>query len=518
MKRMKSLNGLLLSLICGASQATSATAAILLVPSAPHPTIQSALDAAQPGDEIHVAPGTYNEALTFTRCGLPGQPITLMGAPGDLVTPGALPRLDTAGTGAANAILIPSCSHVRVIRFIIRDHAAGNDGSAVRITGSATDVEIRGNLIRNVTGTNAMAITVYGTAPTPISDLVIAGNVIRDIEAAPSEAVTLNGNVDGFLIENNVVRDVNNIGIDMIGGETDIQPNPALVARNGIVRRNVVLAANSNYEGGYAAGIYVDGGRDIVIEGNHVEGCDLGIEIGAENAGLVTSNVIVRNNQVSLNEKAGLVVGGYAQEAGRTQGVVFRGNTLVGNNTLGENGVGTYFTGGGVGEIWVQWADQTVFEHNLVQAAPPIAAPLDIVYVGQYDGASATNTSFSRNLYWSTDPTTPGAGFFDWGGARYSSLAAWQAAPTGFDVGSIASDPQLFLNLVDDVYELTVGSPALDAGDPGFVPALGEADVHGGLRLRGAAVDLGADELGSALIFADGFELGDFSAWIPEVP
>ena len=87
------------------------------------------------------------------------------------------------------------------------------------------------------------------------------GSLSAPAPPAPSEALVLNGNVTGFQVTGNVVRDVNNIGIDMIGGETDIQPNPALVARNGIVRRNVVVAANSNYEGGYAAGIYVDGGR-----------------------------------------------------------------------------------------------------------------------------------------------------------------------------------------------------------------------------------------------------------------
>ena len=62
--------------------------------------------------------------------------------------------------------------------------------------------------------------------PAPISDLVIDGNEIYDCEPATSEALTLNGNVDGFAVTNNVVRDVNNIGIDFIGGETDIQPDP----------------------------------------------------------------------------------------------------------------------------------------------------------------------------------------------------------------------------------------------------------------------------------------------------
>ncbi len=491
-------------------------AAIIAVPG-DHSTIQAAIDAANPGDTIHVAAGDYNEALTFTSCGLPGQPIVLMGLPGDLVTLGDVPALDTSGTGAANAILIDDCNDVAVIRFEVRDHNAGTDGSVVRILGSSSRVEVRGMVIRDVVGTNAMAITAYGTDADPIADLTIADNVIRDIAAAPSEAVTLNGNVNGFLIENNVVRQINNIGIDMIGGETDIQPNPTLVARNGLVRGNVVLAANSNYGGGYAAGIYVDGGRDIVIEGNVVEGCDLGIEVGAENAGVTASNIVVRNNLVVGNERAGVVVGGYSDKAGRTENILFQGNTLVGNNTLGQNGVGTYFTGGGIGEIWVQWADSTTFRHNLVEASPPVVAPFDIVYVGNYEVGSATSTVFERNLYWSIDPTTPGSGVFDWNGSQYADVASWQAAPLGFDTTSIHANPLLFLNLETDHYELTAGSPAVDAADPGFVPAPAEADIDGGERRRGTAVDLGSDELGAARIFGDGFELGDFTGWLPEV-
>ena len=83
------------------------------------------------------------------------------------------------------------------------------------------------------------------------------------------------------------------------------------VARNGIVRGNTVLRANEQ-GGGYAGGIYVDGGKDILIERNVVSGSDLGIEIGAENSGIITSGVIVRDNVVYANEKVGIVFGGIA--------------------------------------------------------------------------------------------------------------------------------------------------------------------------------------------------------------
>ncbi len=49
--------------------------------------------------------------------------------------------------------------------------------------------------------------------------------------------------------------------------------------------------------GGFAGGIYVDGGRDIVIEQQRRRRVPIsGIEIGAENAGIVDQNIVVRDN------------------------------------------------------------------------------------------------------------------------------------------------------------------------------------------------------------------------------
>ncbi|AHF90186.1 hypothetical protein OPIT5_08055 [Opitutaceae bacterium TAV5] len=49
-----------------------------------HATIQDALDAAQPGDTLRIAPGVYHENVVFRRSGTPSAPITLTG-PGAII-------------------------------------------------------------------------------------------------------------------------------------------------------------------------------------------------------------------------------------------------------------------------------------------------------------------------------------------------------------------------------------------------------------------------------------------------
>lgn len=462
-------------------------------------TIQAGLDLAFAGDVVEVAAGIYSESLVFPRSGAPGAPIVLRAAPGAEVV------LDATGVAAANVILLENRSHIRIVGFEIRNHTVVDDGSAIRLLGSGTDVQILGNHIHEVRGTSGMAITVYGTAPTAISNLVIVGNVIHDIEAAPSEAITLNGNVDGFLIEGNNLDTIDNIAIDAIGGETDIQPNSALVARNGVIRGNTVRRANSSYEGGYAAGIYVDGGRDIVIENNWIEGSDLGIEVGAENAGITTSNVVVRNNTVVRNERAGIVLGGYAQEVGRIDAVTVRGNTLFQNNTLGATGQGRFFVGGGVAELWVQWVEDLVVTGNLVVAGP------ENVVVGSYDpGSAGGSVAVDRNLYWSG---AIGSAELSWQGSSASGVPAWRTL-TGFDQLTVVANP-LVVDVVAPDLHLAPGSPAIDAFDPAFLPAQ-ERDADLAPRRLGAAMDIGADESGA--LFGDGFETGSADRWSAQVP
>jgi hypothetical protein len=157
-----------------------------------------------------------------------------------------------------------------------------------------------------------------------------------------------------FKVTNNTIRNVNNIGIDFIGGEKDVVKDTTKVARQGVCTGNRVENARSNYGGGYAAGIYVDGGRDIVIESNIVTQCDMGIEVGAENKGVVTSGIVVKWNVFFNNDKAGIVFGGYDAKRGRVEKCEFLENQCYQNTAHAKPQA----------ELWIQQASGNVVKGN----------------------------------------------------------------------------------------------------------------------------------------------------------
>jgi hypothetical protein len=424
----------------------------------PGESIQQALDAAQPGDTVQVHNGTYTERLAFHHGG-----VTLEAFPGER------PLLTGANGRQAFQVLIQDVSDVTVRGFEIAYNTV-RDGSGIRVLGSGAHITITDNVIHDLRGKDAMGITVYGTEAAPITDLTIAGNTIARCRPAQSEALTVNGNVDGFQVLNNVVADVNNIGIDLIGGERDINPNRSLVARDGVVRGNRVFNARSNYGGGFAAGIYVDGGRDIVIENNFVTGSNLGLEVGAENHGVVASGIVVRNNVLAFNQKAGLVFGGFERQAGRVRGCFFVNNTVYMNDTKDE----------GQGQLWIQFADGNVVTNNIfVAAGNKVLISSD---------AGNRNNLLDHNLYLTRGgPEDVG---ITWNGRELDTFAAYQRR-TGQDAHSVFADPRFVVPGAD--FHLAAGSPAVGAGSllPGqFAPF----DFDGRPRPEGAAPDLGAFE------------------------
>ena len=454
-------------ILAGLAVALPAAALVITVPD-DVATIQAALDAAQAGDTVRVRDGVpFSEKIAFPRSGnAVDGPITLEAFPGDQ------PIIDGTGVPGENLVLIDNRSWVRVIGFELRNNLNVNDGSGVRVLGAGSHIEIRDNVIHDVRGSHAMGITVYGTAATPISELIIDGNQIYDCEPFQSEALTLNGNVTDFAVTNNLVRDVNNIGIDFIGGETDIQPDPTKVARNGVCRDNVVLRANQQ-GGGYAGGIYVDGGRDIVIERNLVGGADLGIEIGAENAGIVTENIVVRDNVLYGNLRTCLVFGGYANGVGRVRNSQFLNNTCWHNDTSNS----------GFGELWIQFAEDNLVRNNL------FVSTAQNILVFSEDGN--VDNQLDYNLFHAA--AGPLAAEFVWQGVGYAGFAAYRAG-SGQDANSLFADPQLVDPAGGD-FHLGAGSPAVNGGDPTFVAAGGETDIDGAPRVSNGRVDIGADEL-----------------------
>ena len=299
-------------------------------------TIQHAMDNATPNSVVHIAAGTYHEKVEVNVSGTMGNQIVFRNMNEDEVI------VDGTGINSLEAIIgIFDQSYITIQGLKIQNSVL-LDAQGIIVEGACQGIEIRNNEISNIhfsndpnatvnETTNSQPIIVYGTSgSTAIGGLVIDGNVVRDSRTGFSEGLAVNGNVDGFSVSNNLVYNISNIGIDIIGHEQNAPANDQ--ARNGIISYNQVHNCKSPYA--TAAGIYVDGGRDLVVEGNLVYDCQWGIEIGCENLNKTTSNVIVRNNLIYDNDDAGIAIGGYdfPSGSGKVIDCQFLNNTCFGND------------------------------------------------------------------------------------------------------------------------------------------------------------------------------------------
>ncbi len=431
----------------------------------PWATIQKAADEAGPGDTVFVRDGVYYEQVQINVSGAPGQYIVFTAYPGET------PIIDgTGGVPGEHMIYINSQDYIKIEGFTIRNDTLG---SGIFVEDAGDYIEIRNNEIYNMKGPDGMGITVYAHVNDSVTHIVIEGNHIHDCEPAQSEALVVNGNVFDFVIANNLIHDVNNIGIDAIGGEV-----AGKVAKRGVIRGNTVYNARANYGGGYGAGIYIDGAQQVVVEQNRVYQCDMGIEVGCENAGYVAEACTVRTNLIYHNDKAGLIFGGYDASVGRVQNCVFENNTLFKNQVVGD----------GEGEVVIQYASNNLVRNNIVYAGPQ--GKLLTSWEGNI------NNTLDYNCW--KPSAEPHTDLFVWNGTEYTTFTAYQAG-TGQDAHSLDTNPLLRDTLALDFHLDTLPlSPCVDAGDPATPPSV---DFDGTTRPRDgdgdsqAVVDIGAYEL-----------------------
>ncbi|CAF0850155.1 unnamed protein product [Rotaria sp. Silwood1] len=228
-------------------------------------TIQKAASKATPGSTVYIGPGTYYETVTILVQGnATSGPITFTS-----LNPNIRPIISGAratvasSDGTLNLIYMQNKSYLRFVNLELTN-LTKTECSGIRIVGGGTQIELRNLLIHHIRGGGetggAMAITVYNKDQTKSrSGLIIDNCTLHDCQPAWSEALTLNGNVEQFQITNNRVYNMNNIGIDFIGGESGMG---ALGARSGRCANNTVWNIHSVYDSS-AAGIYVDGGSNI---------------------------------------------------------------------------------------------------------------------------------------------------------------------------------------------------------------------------------------------------------------
>jgi len=420
---------------------------------ADYTSIQSGVNMANPGDTVLIKTGLYNESVTVINSGSAANGyITLMGESGVII--------DGTGKGELG-ITISSKNYIRVIGLEIQNFSGANTPIGISVNGSCSYVEIRNNIVHNIENANGNAhgIAVYGTNVTPISNIVIDGNEIRNCKLGQSESMVLNGNVTNFVVSNNIVHDNDNIGIDFIGYE-GTGPTDSDQARDGVCINNTVYNISSlnnpTYGGDRSAdGIYVDGGKNIIIEKNSVSNCDIGIELASEHKSKNSQDIIVRNNFISGSYQANIMAGGYASSKGNAVNI-----SIINNTTY--QGVG--------GELALQYNCSNVIVKNNI-----FYAKSDQDYLQQW-GSNNTSVTVNNNIFYGESSSSPGV----WSDAKAKYL-----------------NPKLINPSVNLHIQST--SPAINAGidlgnDASGNPMSGIQDIDNQTRIMNGTIDIGADE------------------------
>jgi hypothetical protein len=459
----------------------------------PWQSIQFAVDNVLAGDTIAVMGGTYFERVVFSASGSAGSPIVLTNISGENVI------IDGTGTSAVltDALIQIFDQSYIVINGLTVTNNIGPDAQGILVEGNCQGIVISNCEVSYINFTsdgtaiatetdNAQPIIVYGSDEmNAITGLVISGNRVHDCNPGYSEGVAVNGNVDGFEITNNDLLNITNIGIDVIGGEGTAATNDQ--ARNGVVKDNHVQNCKSPYA--TAAGIYLDGASNVIVENNMVIACQWGIEVGCENGNVVASGNVVKNNFIYNNDDAAIAVGGYdyPDNSGK---VTF---TTIRNNTCLSNDVNPGGLGGETGQIAITYVENTDIFNNIFYKTNGSSLMLS----ASSPGNGTVDLKLHHNLYFATGDV---GARFEYFVTDYDSLRALQVGEPGQELHSIFADPVL-VSIVPGVnFQLAnASSPAINAGDPNTVIVAGELDAYGDMRIVGDTIDIGADEYSGVL-------------------
>ncbi|CAM4451247.1 hypothetical protein FHS16_004099 [Paenibacillus endophyticus] len=462
----------------------------------PWKTVQHAADLAEPGSTVYLRSGVYKQKLVITRSGSAAKgAITYSNYESEKAV------LDGTGLtveGLEGIITVNDASYIQVKGLEIRNYKSRSSDAApvgILVQGAGGYIQLISNNIHSIQNTaaptgkgligrDAHGIALYGTkAPKSLHHMTIADNELHNLVLGSSESLVLNGNVEQFILLNNRIYDNDNIGIDIIGFE-GVAPSPAFdQARDGLIQGNTVYNISSNHNPSYgtklpndsnaAGGIYIDGGKNIVVERNLSYRNDIGIELASEHKGKATSGITVRSNIIHSNRLTGVAIGGYDKQRGSTTDSRIVNNTIYDNDTSGT----------GSGQLFIQYDTS----NNLIQNNIIAAASGNMMIYNEY--RKNTGNVVDYNLYFTPDAGTKAA--WVWKNKTYSGLADYQSG-TGQDAHSLFADPK-FSNPESFDLHLQPGSPAIDRGynDRELKHTY---DFDEKPRVNGTTIDIGAFE------------------------
>lgn len=309
-------------------------------------TIQEALDNATAGTDIIVYPGTYFEKISVYESGDQTNGYVRVRA---LISGTVI--IDGSRDETSKPMLTTWDMSYIVFENIVFQNSYGDNanglGGGATIDNSGTNIALINCTFKNMGIFTSKSIPITSEHNFPIitfrgddeanglKNILVHNCTITNTRPGYSECISFSGNVENIAVTKNYVYDNENIGIDFIGNTKEFTDPTKDKARNAYVADNVVY--NNKSKVATSAGIYVDGGKDILIQNNLCKNNGYGIEVGSETLG-DASNVTVINNIMINNDLAGLLVGGSISDVNaQVDGFVAEHNVLFGNDTKGKS-------------------------------------------------------------------------------------------------------------------------------------------------------------------------------------
>jgi parallel beta-helix repeat protein len=437
-------------------------------------TVQAAITAANAGDQIWVAAGTYNEHIVNKQVGEVAVNMAIYGGFAGGETSLSERNIDANLTvlhGTNNGIVVTikwaAGRDTRIDGFYItggnKSTTPGDPGGGIHMTASAPTIAnniIKGNLSYGI----GAGISIWGFRTRP------------DLEAEYPLIVN-NKIVDNFIYE------FAGGGIGIVGSSPEIRNN--VIARNqanqnggGICMwRNSAPVIANNFIAANASNI-LDGGSTMNYGGGGIYACSY-YEDGTPCTACISAPKIF-NNVIAAN---GALKGGGLAIASSNGGVA-----EITNNTIANNS--------GAGIHWATAAP--LIRNNLVVNN---TWGLEQWNIGTNSPVMAYNNVFGNTLQ---GVSTNYEGISDATGSS----------------GNISVDPKLANYRIGD-YHIQPNSPCVNAGSAAAV-GTGWTDIDGQPRIASSSVDIGADEsdgtvwnVGTPIIRVkpDGDDTHDGSSW-----
>jgi predicted outer membrane repeat protein len=432
-------------------------------------------------------------------------------------------------TFSGGAVRSLTAGNLEIDQSTVSSNSTAGDfarGGAIYASGNVTLT--RSTVSRNSTGGDfARGGGIYGSGNVTLTQSTVSGNSTAGRNA-------LGG---GILARGNVTLTESTVSGNSTAGER---------ADGGGILTNDVTLTQSTVSGNSTAGVVAYGGgilaNDVTLNQSTVSGNSTAGE-RADGGGILANDVTLTQSTVSGNSTAGIVAYGggiWATNVTLTQstvsgnstagpgadggGIWARGNVALTESTVsGNSTAGDRAGGGGIAATDVMLTQSTLSGNSTAGDSAHgggIMAFNDLTFTRSTvtDNHAHSSTATGGGIWNYDDPivisgsiiagNTAGGGNPDINLHTGTLTADYSLIGTGVmpDSGAhniVTNDPMLAA-LADnggptETHALLPGSPAIDAGDPGFVPPP-EFDQRGApfARVVGAAIDIGAFEVQAA--------------------